>query len=173
MRTIKLTLAYDGTNYVGWQIQRSGLAVQEVVRRALERLTKEAIVLEGSGRTDAGVHALGQVASFRTRSKVPCEGLVRGLGDLLPKDIVILSADEAPDDFHARKSSRGKSYRYLLLESRGSSPFWEKRAWHIGTSLRLGDMRRAAKVLVGRHDFSSFRASGSSAKDSLRRITKI
>lgn len=173
MRTIKLTIAYDGADFVGWQVQRNGESVQAVLARALREMTGEEISPVGAGRTDAGVHALAQVASFTTGTKIPCEGFEKGLNSLLPPQVVITSAEEEGEGFDARRSARGKVYKYLILRSPRRAPHMEGRAWHLREALDVEAMRRASKCLLGEHDFESFRASGCAAEHAVRRIDRI
>lgn len=173
MRTVKLTISYDGTRYVGWQIQPRGMSIQGVIQDALAKMTREEISLSGASRTDAGVHAWGQVAHFRTESKIPCEGFVSGLNSLLPSDISILDASVMSDDFNSRKDAKKKRYLYRILISRERLPLFEGRCWRLKLSLDIPAMQRAAKVFIGKKDFSSFRAAGSGARNSIREISKI
>jgi tRNA pseudouridine38-40 synthase len=173
MRTIKLTIAYDGTDFVGWQIQPNGESVQAALTRALREMTGSPDSIVGSGRTDAGVHALGQVASFTTDAGIPLEGFVKGLNSLLPPQVAVLSAEEAEEGFDAQRSARGKVYRYLILRSPHRVPHMVGRAWHLRETLDVGAMREAAGHLVGEHDFESFRASGCAAEHAVRRIDGI
>jgi tRNA pseudouridine38-40 synthase len=169
-RNIRLLLEYDGTCYHGWQRQADALTIQEVLEAAVARLTGEGIALIGSGRTDAGVHALGQVANFRTESAIPLKAFHKGLNSLLPKDIAVLEASEAPPEFHARKSARAKTYEYRILNRPTRSPLHHHYAWWIDPPLDLGAMARAAAFLPGEHDFTAFRASGSDNKNPVRRV---
>ncbi len=173
MRTIKLTIAYDGTNYVGWQVQPNGVAVQELVQRAVGSMTGEAASVIGASRTDSGVHALGQAAHFRTFSQIPIDKLEKGLNSLLPDDIAIIRAEEAAESFHANKDARGKVYLYRLLASCGASPLAVDRCWRMREALDIDSMREAARFLVGEHDFESFRAAGCTAGHAIRRIDRI
>jgi len=171
-RNLKLILEYDGTRYHGWQRQKNAPTIQEAVEQALARLTGEAIRVIGSGRTDAGVHALAQVASFHTASTLPLSAFLNGLNSLLPLDIAILDVAEAPRDFHARKSARAKTYEYRILNRPVRSPLHRGYSWWISQPLNLSAMQAAAAALLGEHDFSAFQASGSSVKNSVRRITR-
>jgi len=173
MRTIKLTIAYDGAEYVGWQNQPSGVSVQGLIEGALREMTGGDCPVVGAGRTDAGVHALGQAASFTTTAGIPCEGFVRGLNSLLPPSIAVLEACEAGEGFDARRDARGKLYRYLILSSPGRVPMLNGRAWQVRERLDIGAMREASGHLLGEHDFSSFRASGCTMKNAVRRLTRI
>ncbi|MCL4425811.1 MAG: tRNA pseudouridine(38-40) synthase TruA [Firmicutes bacterium] len=170
MRYIKLVLQYDGTAYHGFQRQDPLPTIQSELERALEIIASERIRLVGAGRTDAGVHALGQVVSFRTASRIPTDRLPPALNSLLPPDIVMLEAAEVPPDFHARKSARSKTYRYLVYNWTLPSVFWGRYSHHVKEALSLAAMQEAARRLVGRHDFAAFRAAGSSVKTSERTI---
>jgi tRNA pseudouridine38-40 synthase len=157
-RNIKLVLAYDGSEFCGWQVQPDAGSIQGTLASAIGRITGEKVLPQGSGRTDAGVHALAQVASFATESPVPAENLVKALNDILPPAIRALEATEAPADFHARKSARGKTYRYRIYRSAICPPFLARYVWHYPYPLDEGAMRRAASYFVGEHDFTSFAA---------------
>ncbi len=173
MRNIKLVIEYDGTDLVGWQRQENGPTVQQHIETALADMTEAHVTLFGASRTDAGVHALGQVAHFHTEADIPLHGFRRGLNAKLPPAIAIVAADEVPEDFHARLSSRGKHYRYRLLARANRSPLRDRTAWHRPYSLDLGAMRAAAAHLVGEHDFSAFRAAGCQANTPVREIRSI
>jgi tRNA pseudouridine38-40 synthase len=169
-RNLRLLLEYDGTRYHGWQRQANASTIQEVLEAALTRLTGETITLIGSGRTDAGVHARGQVASFSTASRIPLRAFRDGLNSLLPRDIAVLEASEAAPAFHARKSARSKTYEYRILNRPQPSPLVRHYAWWIAPRLDLEAMAAAAAVLPGEHDFTAFRASGSDNHNPVRRI---
>ncbi len=169
-RNIRLRLEYDGTRYHGWQRQAEALTIQQVLEASLERLTGEKVALIGSGRTDAGVHARGQVANFRIDSAIPLKAFHQGLNSLLPKDIAVLEAREAPPEFHARKSARAKTYEYRILNRPTRSPLYHHYAWWIDPPLDLAAMAGAAAALPGEHDFTAFRASGSDNLNPVRRV---
>jgi len=171
MRNIRLTLEYDGTRYHGWQRQKNALTIQEVLETALARLCGDAVKLHGSGRTDAGVHALGQIANFRTLSHIPLKAFHAGLNSLLPPDIAVLEAAEVPPEFHARKSARAKTYEYRILNRPNRSPLHHHYGWWIAARLDLDAMAAAAALLPGEHDFSAFRASGSGNRNPVRQIS--
>lgn len=173
MKNIKLTIEYDGANYHGWQIQKNAKTIQSILIGALEKLTGEEIILNGSGRTDSKVHAYGQIANFKTNSKIPGGKFSYALNSILPKDIVIRKSEEVKMDFHSRFNVKGKMYRYLIYNSRFSSALLQNRVWHIPHILNFADMKRAANFFIGTHDFSAFRASGSSVKSSIRTINHI
>ena len=174
-RNIKLILEYDGTNYHGWQSQKgSGKAtIQETLEAALKVLTREEVTTVSSGRTDAGVHALGHVANFLTGSAIPAAAFAPALNRLLPADIRVLASEEVAPDFHARYSARGKTYRYRILNRRMPSALLRDHAWHVDRKLNVAAMRRTAKVLVGKHDFSSFRSASCSAKSPVRNLRSL
>ena len=174
-RNIKLILEYDGTNYHGWQSQiGSGMpTIQDTLEQALSALTDETIKTYSSGRTDAGVHALGHVANFKTESRIPPEAWAPALNHLLPNDIRVLMSEEVPEDFHARFSALGKFYNYRILNRREPSALYRKYAWHVNLRLNLKKMRLAAASFVGKHDFSAFRGSGCTAKTPVRTIKAV
>ena len=176
MRSLKLTLAYDGTNYVGWQRQENGMAVQQVVEEAFQPLTGRegrGPTVVGAGRTDAGVHALGQVASVTTDITVEPAAVLRALNVRLPADIRVLHAEEARPGFHAQFHATGKAYRYRIATAAVLSPFDRWFVWHAPGARDVAAMRRAAGQFVGRHDFASFQARGSSVTDTIRRLDRV
>ncbi len=161
MRTIKLVVAYDGSGYHGFQKQKNVITVQNILEEALEKLCGEAVVTAGSGRTDAGVHALAQTLTFTTNGRIPCSNMVRALGSLLPPDIVAISAEEMEEGFHARFSAKWKRYQYRILINPYNNPLDVKYAWQMREKLDVKKMNEAASILLGTHDFSAFRSSGS------------
>lgn len=171
MRNVKLVLEYDGTGYCGWQRQKNGLSIQEIIENKIGIMTGEDVKLIGSGRTDAGVHALNQAANFRTASGIPPEGLLRGLNSLLPDDIAVKEVTDVGLSFHARYSAREKVYLYRVLNSDVRSPLERLYSWQIKGSLDLSSMKQCLGVLLGEHDFSAFMASGSSVKSAVRQVT--
>jgi tRNA pseudouridine38-40 synthase len=173
VRHIRLLVEYDGTSLCGWQRQANGPTVQGHLEAALARLLSHEAAVTGASRTDAGVHARGQVASFRTERTIPLHGVRRGLNSLLPPQIAIRDAAEAPDDFHPRFSATGKHYRYTILARPDRSPRWRDRAWHHPDPLSIDAMAEAAAPLVGEHDFTSFRAAGCTAATTTRRVEAI
>lgn len=166
-----LVLEYDGSKYHGWQFQTNAYSVQQELAMAIEKLTGEPVMPEGAGRTDAGVHALGQVASFKTQSSIPAEKFAPALNNILSTGICVLRSELADPSFHPRFSAKGKHYRYLILNRSPRSPLWEKRAWHIRESLDFKAMETAARYLVGTHHFRAFCASGHQNKTFDRTIT--
>jgi len=170
MKNIRLTIEYDGADYHGWQVQANGPTIQEVIENGLGTILREKVRLTSSGRTDAGVHALGQVANFKTSARIEPKKLFLGLNALLPDDIVIKKVEEAPPGFDARRSAKSKIYRYVILNRKAPSALERNRCWHIWEKLDIDLMRKGAKMLIGKHDFSSFRASGCAAKDPVRKV---
>jgi len=168
MRNLRFTVAYDGTNYSGWQRQTNALAVQELIEKALTKICKEQITIFGSGRTDAGVHALGQVVSFRTTCSIPVERLNAALNGLLPTDIVTREGQEVSSAFHARSSAKEKQYRYLIYNDPMPSPFCRHYAWQLFRPLDFRAMQQAAECFIGTHDFSAFRSTGGGPKKPVR-----
>ncbi len=159
MRNLKLTLSYDGTDFAGWQVQPDAPTIQGTLALAIGRITGEKVLPQGSGRTDAGVHALAQVATFATESSVPTENFVRALNDGLPAAIRVLEVEEVEADFHARRSARGKTYRYRIFRGAICPPFLARYVWHYPYPLDEDAMISAADVVQGEHDFTSFAAA--------------
>ena len=158
LRNLKLTLAYDGTDFSGWQVQPGRATIQGLVASAIGRLTGENVLPQGSGRTDAGVHALAQVATLATRSPIPVENFAKILNDTLPASIRVLSAEEVAPEFHARKSARAKTYEYRMDRRATCSPFVARYVWHYPFPLDEAAMAEAAGVVEGENDFTSFAA---------------
>lgn len=173
MPNFRLTLEYDGRDFAGWQVQPGGQrTVQGALEAAVERVTGRAVRVIGSGRTDAGVHAQGQVASVRVETRLEPDQLSRALNGVLPADVAVLGAERVPEDFHARHDARSKLYCYRIWNGASPSPLRAPRAWHVARPLDLGAMRPAAQALVGTHDFACFRATGSGAGSSVRTLTR-
>lgn len=158
MRNIKLVLAYDGTDFAGWQVQPLAPTIQCTLASAIGRVTGEKVLPQGSGRTDAGVHALAQVATFPLESSIPAENLVKALNGALPTAIRIIQATEAPAEFHARKSAQAKTYRYRMFRGEVCPPFLARYVWHYPYPLDEAAMAEAAVFVAGEHDFTSFAA---------------
>jgi tRNA pseudouridine38-40 synthase len=167
---IKLIVEYDGTNYHGWQMQPNGQTIQAVLERALSVFFAESIRIIGSGRTDAGVHAVGQVANFHTGKKFDRHRLLRGLNALTPRDITIKDAEAVAGSFDARRDGRARIYQYQILNRPMPSPFYLNRAWHLHAPLNIEAMRAAIPCVLGEHDFSSFRGAGCEADHPVRNI---
>jgi tRNA pseudouridine38-40 synthase len=172
-RHIRLIVEYDGRELCGWQRQANGPTVQSHLEDALAQILTTPTPVAGASRTDAGVHARGQVASFRTTRAIPVHGIRRGLNSLLPDAIAVRDAAEVGDDFHPRFSATGKHYRYLVWASPERTPRWRHRAWHRAERLEVEEMAVAARVMCGEHDFAGFRAAGCSAKTTRRTISGI
>ncbi len=173
MRHLRVTVEYDGTGLGGWQRQDNASTVQGHLEAALARLLDHPVAVVGASRTDAGVHALGQVASFRTARPIPPHGVRRGLNSLLPPAIAVTDAREVGDDFHPRFSARGKHYRYLVLARPDRSPLLAHRAWHRPQRLDVDAMAAAATAFVGERDFAALRAAGCTARTTTRRIDEV
>lgn len=183
MRNIALEIEYDGTNYCGWQVQSSRKSqvsslkpkksIQEVLEKTLRKVLQEKIHLAASGRTDAGVHAKAQVANFKTRSTIPSDKLQRALNGLLPADIAVTGVKDVSLDFHSRFGAKSKLYRYTILNRRYPSALLRNTAYFYPHPLDIRLMRKEARCLLGKHDFKSFCASGSSAKSTIRTIKRI
>ena len=173
MPTILLTIAYDGTNYSGWQVQPNGLAVQQVVEEALEQLLKEHVQVRSSGRTDAGVHARAMAAAFTTSRNLPLRAFVEGVNRFLPADIAIQDARIVPAEFKPITMAYAKHYRYTIINSSIRSPLDRQYSWQVREPLDLAAMEEAAGCFVGIHDFAAFRASNCVAKTTIRRIDSV
>lgn len=172
-RWLKLTVAYDGTNYAGWQFQPTQPTIQAAVADAWQAITGEQVNLTASGRTDAGVHALGQVVGLATQSELSAERLQRGLNAKLPDDILISSVEPAPEKFHATHDALRKLYRYQIYNSRVRPLFERRYRWHYPQSLDIAAMQQAATLLVGRHDFACFETAGSERSSTVRTLTRV
>lgn len=170
MRNLKLTIAYDGTNYLGWQRQKVGPTIQGVIEETLARLVGHKVKLRAAGRTDAGVHALGQVANFLTTSKMPLPDLHRALNALLPKDIAIVKIEEVPIKFNAQYDARYKTYFYQILNQPVRNPIWRLYSWWVPEKLDLEAMKACLPLFVGQKDFASFRKMGSDIKTTVRTV---
>ncbi len=172
MRNLKFTLAYDGTRLVGWQRQAEGDSVQGLLEDALARFEGSPVTVHGAGRTDAGVHALGQVANAQLACAHDVETLTRALNAQLPEDVRVLAVEEVSPEFHARFTARSKTYRYQIRHGRIADPFERAYVWHMPDRLRVDAMRAASSVLVGTHDFGAFQSIGSPTRDSARTVTQ-
>lgn len=168
MRNIRLILAYDGTDFHGWQKQSGAPSVQECVEAAIERVTGSRFPIHGSGRTDAGVHAAAQVTHFKTNCRIPCANLMKALNDILPPTVRIKAADDADLDFHARYQAKAKTYRYRIFQGQVCPPFLWRFVYHYPYELNLAAMASAARMLLGKHDFTSFSAAGEEPLNSNR-----
>ena len=175
MRTIRLAIQYDGTDYSGWQSQKNGRTVQEAIEKALHRITGENIPLCGSGRTDSGVHAYGQIAHFKTRSGIPVNGFKMALASYLPDDIVVIRVEDAEASFHARYDAKEKWYRYTICNSNFVDPLVRRYTGKCPFPLDIKKMRLGAKPLLGKHDFRAFKTvdTGDEERKTVRTIKKL
>jgi tRNA pseudouridine38-40 synthase len=169
-RNIKLVLAYDGSRYHGWQRQPNEITIQEVIEEKIQIMAGEAVTLFASGRTDAGVHAVNQICHFKTRSTIDPKILKKGLNSLLPGDILITDAETVSLDFHARYNAKSKTYEYRLLNREEPDIFQRKYVWHIRMPLDVEEMKKCVTFLLGTHDFSSFKSSGSGNANPVRSV---
>ena len=172
MRNIKLVIEYDGKEFNGWQKQPDKLNIQGTIEKAIETITKEKVDLMASGRTDRGVHALGQVANFKTNSDLPIEKMAIAINANLKKSIRILSAEEVSENFHSRLTCKKKTYRYIINNSKYGTAIYRNLETHIPMKLDVEKMKEAVKYFEGEHDFKAFKASGTSSKSSIRTIYK-
>ena len=172
MRNIKLTIEYDGKDFNGWQKQPNKLNIQGEIEKAIKQITGEEVDLTASGRTDAGVHALGQVANFKTNSELPIEKFPIAINANLKKSIVIKSAEEVEERFHSRLTCKRKTYRYVINNSKYGTAIYRNLETHIPMKLDIQKMQQAVKYFEGEHDFKAFKASGTSSKSSVRTIYK-
>lgn len=173
MRNVRVRLSYDGSRFHGWQRQEGFHSVQGAVEEAIESLTGTRVAVHGSGRTDSGVHALGQVASFHLDSALPDDVLLRALNAHLEEGVAVRDLETCDDAFHAQKSARGKRYAYLVLEQPVRPPFGERHAHWVRGPLDLAAMRRGARALLGEHDFTSFASAGSPRRSNVRRVSSL
>lgn len=172
MRNIKLTIEYDGKDFNGWQKQPTKLNIQGEIEKAIEEITGEKVDLTASGRTDAGVHSLGQTANFKTESQIQIEKFAKAINSKLKKSIVIKSAEEVDERFHSRYSVKSKTYRYIINNSDNGTAIYRGLEYHIPMKLDVKKMQEAMKFFEGEHDFKGFKASGTSSKSSVRTIYK-
>lgn len=170
MRNIKLIIEYDGKGFNGWQKQPDRLNIQGEIEKAIEEITGEKVDLTASGRTDAGVHSLGQTANFKTDSKIPTEKFAKAINSRLKKSIVIKSAEEVNEKFHSRYSVKSKTYRYIINNSENGTAIYRGLEYHVPMKLDYEKMNEAIKYFIGEHDFKAFKASGTSSKSSVRKI---
>lgn len=171
MYNIKLTIEYDGTNYVGWQRQENGVSIQEEIEKAIAKLSGEDVTLIGSGRTDSGVHAIGQVANFKTNSTIPPSRFKFALNNNLPADIIVLKSERVPMDFHSRYDSIGKRYKYLVYNDKTPTALYRNLAYHVSYTLNYDEMMRAIELFKGTHDFTSFMVARNDVETAIRTIT--
>ena len=173
MRRIKLTVSYDGTNYCGWQVQPNGITIEEVLNKAISKLTGEEIAVIGASRTDSGVHALGNVAVFDTESSIPAERFSYALNQRLPRDIVVVKSEEVPEDWHPRYQDTLKTYEYHIINTKTPIPTKRLYNYFVSFDLDVEKMRKGAKYLLGEHDFAAFCCIRTNAKTTVRTITDL
>lgn len=173
MKRVKLTIAYDGTNYCGWQVQPNGITIEEVINKALQKLTGEPILVIGASRTDSGVHAMGNVAVFDTETSIPADRIAMALNQRLPEDIVIVKSEEVPLDFHPRYCDCSKTYEYHIINTRIPIPTKRLTNYFVSYNLNLEHMRQAASYLLGEHDFVSFCNVRTDVENTVRTITAL
>jgi tRNA pseudouridine38-40 synthase len=173
LQNFKLLIEYDGTAYSGWQRQASGRTIQGTIESALNTMTENSVTLIGSGRTDAGVHAVAQVANFRAETRLTSDVFLRGLNSLLPVDVVINDCSQVDKDFHARFDAKSKVYEYRILNHPIRAALFRQYAWHISTLLDVGAMRTAIDHLKGEQDFAAFQAAGGNQAHAVRTVMKL
>ncbi|PKN19822.1 MAG: tRNA pseudouridine(38-40) synthase TruA [Deltaproteobacteria bacterium HGW-Deltaproteobacteria-6] len=173
MRNFKIIVEYDGAAYCGWQRQPNGISIQQILEEAVGRITSGKVTLVGSGRTDAGVHAINQVANFKSLTSLPAEKIFRGVNSILPPDVVVKHLEEVPIDFHAQRDVKSKIYVYRICNQNLRPVLGREYCWFIRYPLNIEKMREAAGYLPGTHDFSCFCATGTDVKDRVRTITAI
>ena len=170
---ILLTIAYDGTNYYGWQIQNGQITIQEEVQKALSQLYNTDIQVRGASRTDTGVHAIGQRAMFMHQNNIPLEQLPLAINNKLPKEIRVMKAEQVFEDFHPQFKAKNKSYTYKVYNDNIINPVYNNYAWHVKPYLDIDKMNLAAKTLIGEHDFNAFCAAGSVVKSTIRTVYSL
>lgn len=173
MRNVKLTIEYDGTNYCGWQKQNNEKTIQEEIEKAIYKAVGEVVEVIGSSRTDAGVHARGMVANFKTNATIPFDKFKYAINDKLPDDIAIIESEEVSEDFHARYDSKGKTYCYSIINRQQKPAIGRNYVYHFKWNLDIEKMREACKYFIGKHDFKAFRSLGSSVKTTERTIKEL
>jgi len=173
VRNIKIIIEYDGTKYNGWQTQKNATGIQEILTNAIHQVCRDVDKINGAGRTDAGVHAMGQVANFITNCEIPVKNIAKAVNVFLPKDIAVKSAEEVDKEFHSRYSAKGKKYMYIVNNDVNRSALSFYREYYFPYELDYKKMKKASEILEGTHDFKGFMASGSSIKDTVRTISKI
>lgn len=173
MRNIKIIVEYDGTKYNGWQTQKNGQGIQEILTNAIHQVCGDVDKIDGAGRTDAGVHAFGQTANFFTECKIPIKNIPNAVNVFLPKDIVVKASEEVNSEFHSRYSAKGKKYMYIVNNSSTRSALDFYREYYFPYEIDYKKVKKACEIFEGTHDFKGFMASGSAIKDTVRTIHKI
>ena len=172
MRNIKLTIEYEGTSYLGWQRQPQGMTIQQALEERLQQVTGQMPQVTGASRTDAGVHARGQVANFKTDSEIPVERIQGALNALLPRDIAVVAAEEVPEDFNARFSARSKLYHYTIWNQRVRPVLDRRFCWHVRWPVELEPLRAASACLLGAHDFAAFQSANAQSETTVRVVER-
>ena len=174
MQRYKITIEYDGTPFVGWQFQKNGLSIQEILQNAIFNFSKEKVVITGAGRTDSGVHALAQVAHFDLKKQINKKRFLPGINQHIGnKPVTVLKINKTNKNFHARFDAKKRTYQYTIINRQSPLALQKNKAWHIRKKLNVKDMKKGAKLLLGTHDFSTFRASSCGAKSPIKTIEKI
>jgi tRNA pseudouridine38-40 synthase len=174
MQRYKITIEYDGTPFVGWQFQKNGLSIQEILQNAIFNFSKEKVVITGAGRTDSGVHALAQVAHFDLKKQINKKSFLPGINQHIGnKPVTVLKINKTNKIFHARFDAKKRTYQYTIINRQSPLALQKNKAWHIRKKLNIKDMKKGAKLLLGTHDFSTFRASSCGAKSPIKTIEKI
>ena len=174
MQRYKIKIEYEGTPFVGWQFQKNGQSIQEVLQKAIFRFSNERVVVIGAGRTDSGVHALEQVAHFDLKKKMSVKKILPAINqNIVNKPVTVLKVNKANKKFHARHDAKRRTYRYLIINRQSPLALQKNKAWHIKKKLNLLPMKKGAKLLIGTHDFSTFRASSCGAKSPIKTMEKI
>ena len=174
MRRYKIKIEYEGTPFVGWQFQKNGQSVQEVLQKAIFDFSKEKVVVIGAGRTDSGVHALAQVAHFDLKKKIKSKNILPAINQNIgKKPVTVLKIDRAKNKFHARFDAKKRTYQYIIINRQSPLALQKNKAWHIRKKLNLNAMKKGAKLLLGTHDFSTFRASSCGAKSPIKTLQKV
>ena len=173
MQRYKITIEYDGTPFVGWQFQKNGLSIQEILQNAIFNFSKEKVVITGAGRTDSGVHALAQVAHFDLKKQINKKSFLPGINQHIGnKPVTVLKINKTNKIFHARFDAKKRTYQYTIINRQSPLALQKNKAWHIRKKLNVKDMKKGAKLLLGTHDFSTFRASSCGAKSPIKTIEK-
>ena len=174
MQRYQIKVEYDGTNFVGWQYQKNGLSIQEILQKAIFQFSNEEVSITGAGRTDAGVHAIGQVAHFDLKKKFKKKNFILGVNQYIGKNpVTILNIKKTNDKFHSRFDAKERTYQYVIINRQSPLALQKNKAWHIRKKLDLKAMKKAAKLLLGTHDFSTFRASSCGAKSPIKTLNKV
>ena len=174
MQRYQIKVEYDGTNFVGWQYQKNGLSIQEILQKAIFQFSREKVTVTGAGRTDAGVHAIGQVAHFDLKKKFKKKNFILGVNQYIGKNpVTILNIKKTNNKFHSRFDAKERTYQYLIINRQSPLALQKNKAWHIRKKLDVKAMKKGAKLLLGTHDFSTFRASSCGAKSPIKTLKKI